>query len=329
MKNNDTRIAVDPVSTIQWIIYIPTLVVGLPLNLAALYLIVFRLRRWTESSVYLSNLIVNDVLLLFSLPFKMYAYERTWDLSMTFCSFLESLVFVNVYGSIVFIVCVSADRYVSLQFPFSKGLRSPRKAALVCLAVWAVIFGFTAPVYQLHERDNATLANANATKCFQDFSKKTWQKKWIIVTLESVFLVCTACVMFFSVRVMHILRQLRQRNPLDKKLRNNKSVKIVLSNLVAFLLCFIPYHVTVFIYFLAKSHTENPSFLRKCVHIASTVGSVNCLTDGFCYYLVLKESLRGGEEEDVFRKHLDDKVKEGTRDSCRWTGRGQAMMRTR
>ncbi|XP_010900608.2 G-protein coupled receptor 55a [Esox lucius] len=290
----------DPVRVIQWIIYIPTLVVGFPLNLAALYLLLFRICRWTESTVYLTSLIVNDILLLFSLPFKMYAYQNLWGLSMGFCSFLESLVFVNIYGSIVFIVCISADRYISLQFPFSKGLRSPRKATLVCLAVWLIIFAFTPPVYDLHKKENNTSSgNANETRCFQQFSNNTWQKTWIIVTLESVFMISTVSIVFFSVRVMQILRQLRRRNPLDEKLRDNKSVKIVLTNLVAFLVCFIPYHVAAFVYFLAKNYKEDTEIfhLRQFVHISSTVGSVNCLTDGFCYYLVLKESLLNVQRE--------------------------------
>lgn len=281
------------VCRIQWIVYVPTLVAGLPLNLAALWLILFRIQRWTESTVYLTSLVVNDSLLILSLPFKMYAYDRFWALGRGFCSFLENLVFVNIYGSIILIVCISGDRYISLQFPFkSKILRSPRKATLVCLVLWVLVFSATAPVYDLH-KDNGTSADVNIT-CFRGFSDSTWKKLWIITLMETVFLASTVAMVFFSVRVMQVLRNLRRRNPLDEKLRNNKSVKVVLSNLVAFLLCFIPYHVMALIYFLAKNKEADKSViepLREMVHITACVSSVNCLTDGICYYLILKESL--------------------------------------
>ncbi|XP_046892149.1 G-protein coupled receptor 55a isoform X2 [Hypomesus transpacificus] len=273
---------------IQWVVYVPTLVVGLPLNLAALWLLLFRIQRWTESTLYLTSLVINDSLLIFSLPFKMYAYNHLWALGTGFCTFLESLVFVNIYGSIILIVCISADRYISLQFPFeSKHLRSPRKAALVSLLLWVLVFSATAPVYDLHSKDG------NAY-CFQGFSDETWNKLWIIVLMEAVFSACTGAMVFFSVRVMQILRNLRRRNPLDQKLRNNKSVKVVLTNLVAFLLCFIPYHVMALIYFLAKRGQAGKDIitpLRDMVHISACVSSVNCLTDGMCYYLILKENL--------------------------------------
>ncbi|XP_035613936.1 G-protein coupled receptor 55a [Oncorhynchus keta] len=286
---------------IQWIVYVPTFVVGLPLNLATLWLLLFRIRRWTESTVYLSSLIINDILLIFSLPFKIYAFGRTWGLSMGFCTFLESLVFVNIYGSIVLIVCISGDRYVSLRFPFNgKRLHSPRKAALVCLAVWVTVFAFTTPVYELHNKNTTSLHNNNETRCFEGFSRETWGKKWIIVAMETVFTISTVTMLFFSVRVMQILSDIRRRNPLDKKVRDNKSVKIVLSNLVAFMLCFIPYHVAAVVYFLAKNGTENPDVinpLRDFVHISTCLGSVNCLTDGVCYYFILKENLLTASQE--------------------------------
>ncbi|XP_029537267.2 lysophosphatidic acid receptor 6-like [Oncorhynchus nerka] len=288
---------------IQWIVYVPTFMVGLPLNLAALWLLLFRMRRWTESTVYLSSLIINDSLLIFSLPFKMYAYEHNWGLSMGFCTFLESLVFVNIYGSIILIVCISGDRYVYLRFPINgKRLHSPRKAALVCLAVWVMVFAFTTPVYELHNKNNndTRMHKGNETKCFQKFSSETWKKKWIIIAIETVFSISTVAMVFFSVRVMQILSGMRRLNPLDDKLRNNKSVKIVLSNLVAFLLCFIPYHVAAVVYFLAKNRTEDPNVinpLRDFVHISMCLGSINCLTDGVCYYFILKENLLTASKE--------------------------------
>lgn len=283
---------------IQWIIYVPTFVVGLPLNMAALWLLLFRIRRWTESTVYLNSLIINDSLLIFSLPFKMYAYEHTWGLSMGFCTFLESLVFVNIYSSIVLIVCISGDRYVSLRFPLqAKRLRSPYSATFLCLAVWVTVFTLTKPVYELHNnKNNATrLPNNNIKEtrmCFQSFSSETWKKKWILIVMETVFTVSMVAMLFFSVCVIQILKDMRRRNPRDEKLRNNKSLKIVLSNLVAFLLFFIPYHVAALVYFLAKNRTEEPGIigpLRDFVHISTCVSSINCLMDGVCYYLILKE----------------------------------------
>lgn len=279
---------------VQWCVYVPILVVGLPLNLAALWLLLFRVRRLSESTVYLINLIINDSLLILSLPFKIHAYKKEWTLGNTFCSLLESLLYVNIYGSIMLSMCIAVDRYIVLQFPFAAlRLRSPRKAMLVCLVVWMTVFGCSIPIYNIHEGQNTT-----STYCFQQFSNSTWSKRWILVSMETVF-GCSALLMVFcSVRVVQILHDLRTRNPGDAKLRNNKSMKIVISNLVVFLLCFIPYHIAVLMYFHVK---RNNPFLdsdssiivpyRYFVHMAICISNVNILADGACYYFILKENL--------------------------------------
>ncbi|KAK7156804.1 hypothetical protein R3I94_006751 [Phoxinus phoxinus] len=285
----------DGVCWVQWCVYVPILVFGLPLNLAALWLLLFRVRRLSESTVYLINLIINDGLLILSLPFKIHAYKKEWTLGNTFCSLLESLLYVNIYGSIMLSMCIAVDRYIALQFPFAAlRLRSPRKAMLVCLVVWMMVFGCSIPIFNLHEEPNAT----STTFCFQQFSNRTWSKSWILVSMETVFCSSALLMVFCSVRVVQILHDLRKRNPGDAKLRNNKSMKIVLSNLVVFLTCFIPYHIAVLIYFHAKtSNSPSIDHLRYFVHISICISNVNILADGACYYFILKENLESAKRD--------------------------------
>ncbi|XP_051963674.1 lysophosphatidic acid receptor 6-like [Xyrauchen texanus] len=288
----------DWVCWFQWCMYVPILVAGLPLNLAALWQLCFRVHRRSESTVYLTNLIINDSLLMLSLPFKIHAYKKNWNLGRTFCSLLESLLYVNIYGSIMLSVCIAVDRYVGLQFPFAaRRLRSPRKAVIVCLVIWMVVFGCSTPIYKLHDNNEIS---TNTSYCFQHFSKSTWSKSGILVAMEMVFCSSAMVMVFCSVRVVQILRDLRARNPADGKLLNNKSVKIVLSNLVVFLTCFIPYHIAALMYFYAKSNIKNTDTINKLryfVHISICISNVNCLADGACYYFILKENLQSVRQE--------------------------------
>ncbi|XP_030633845.1 G-protein coupled receptor 55a [Chanos chanos] len=281
------------VCLVQWIVFVPTLIAGLPLNLAALWLLLFRVRRRSESTVYLLSLVLNDCLLLFSLPFKMHAYNREWKLGRGFCSMLESLVYVNIYGSILLTVCISVDRYVSLCSPFTaRRLRSPRKAWIVCFAIWSIICVASFPVYSFHS------ANSTDKYCFQNFSNDTWNQVGLVVSMQVVFCSSALVMVFCTLQVVRILHRLRRRNPEDEKLRNNKSIKIVMSNLFVFLACFIPYHVAVLIYFVAKNVGGSEIHpLREFVHISSCVSSINCLADGACYYFILKENLQSALRE--------------------------------
>ncbi|XP_062843367.1 G-protein coupled receptor 55a [Trichomycterus rosablanca] len=288
---NNTNSSTEWMKHFKFGIYIPVFTAGLPLNMAALWQLFFRVRRWNESTVYLLNLIINDCLLLLTLPFQMLAYGRPWTLGPSACSLFEIFTYVNIYGSILLIVCIAVDRYMALRFPFRR-LQSPRKAAIVCVLMWAVIFGFSFPVYSLHPK------NQSESYCFQHFSNQTWNKKWIVVCAEVVFCSSAVVMVFCSVQVVKILRELRQRNPNDIKLCNNKSMKIVLSNLVVFLVCFIPYHVAMLLYFhFKRSGDPGIQELRYFVHASLCVSNVNCLADGVCYYFILKENLQTAHRE--------------------------------
>ncbi|XP_043114572.1 G-protein coupled receptor 55a [Puntigrus tetrazona] len=294
--NSSTSYTCDWVCWVQRCVYVPVLVFGFPLILAALWQLLFRIRHWSESTVYLSNLIINDSLLMLSLPFKIHAYNKDWTLGQSFCSLLESLLYVNIYGSIMLSVCIAIDRYIALQFPFAaRRLRSPRKAMLACLVVWTMVFGCSFPIYRLHDHEQT-----NTTHCFQTFSNSTWSKSWILASMETVFCVSALVMVFCSVRVVQVLHKLRDRYPGDSKLRNNKSMKIVLSNLVVFLVCFIPYHVAAPVYFHAKTHKwkeHTINNLRYFVHVSICFSNVNILADGACYYFILKENLESAQRE--------------------------------
>ncbi|TRY93337.1 hypothetical protein DNTS_007721 [Danionella cerebrum] len=280
---------------VQRCVYVPILIFGLPLILAALWQLLFRVQRWSESTIYLLNLIINDSLLMLSLPFKIHAYRKPWTLGQTFCSLLESLLYVNIYGSIMLSVCIAVDRYIALQFPFAaRQLRSPRKAGLVCLIVWTIVFGSSSPIYKLHEEQ------VNNTFCFEQFSNKTWAKSYILVSMETVFCSSAIIMVFCSAQVVQILHKLRERNPGDAKLCNNKSMKIVLSNLVVFLTCFIPYHIAALLYFHAKTNQwkeDTIKHLRYFVHTSICISNMNILADGACYYFILKENLESAHRE--------------------------------
>lgn len=54
---------------LQLVVYIPVLTLGIPLNAIAFWVFCCKLKRWTETKVYMINLIIADSFLLFTLPF--------------------------------------------------------------------------------------------------------------------------------------------------------------------------------------------------------------------------------------------------------------------
>ncbi|NXX82463.1 GPR55 protein, partial [Urocolius indicus] len=270
----------------QLLMYTPTFTLGLLFNVMALSVLFFKVKKLSESAVYVIALIFLDTLLLFTLPFKIISYhlQDQWNLGSVFCSALESLYFVNMYGSILISLCICVDRYIAIRHPFTAPtLRSTKKAAMVCAIICLGISTGTVSTFQLHR---------GGSSCFHNFSNGTWKNAGLFSAVETTFFGSMAAMIFCTAQTLRCLR--KHRKPDNLQTHTSRAEKIVLTNLLAFLVCFTPYHVAYFMYFLVKNNIIHISFqqvLRDIVQITLCWANLNCCLDGVCYYFVLKESL--------------------------------------
>ncbi|XP_078058992.1 lysophosphatidic acid receptor 6-like [Mustelus asterias] len=269
------------VKRFQVIVSLITLALGLVLNVAALWSLCLKFKKWTVSAIYMTNLIISDVLLLFSLPFKTYAYQtEEWPLGLGFCKFLESLYYVNMYTSILITTLISVDRYIAIKHPFLAGtIRSPKKTVIGCVVVWIIIWSCCIYIYSKESSQN----------CFYNHSSSVW-KPTTVATVQSIFLITALIMIFCSARIIQTLQRNGTLN--TEKKDNSKSVKIVLSNLLTFLVCFTPYHVGILLYFAARNCWVPGSYtvpLRNFLQICLCLANVNCVLDALYYYFVINE----------------------------------------
>uniref|UniRef100_W5MAM3 G protein-coupled receptor 55 n=1 Tax=Lepisosteus oculatus TaxID=7918 RepID=W5MAM3_LEPOC len=289
-------------NSLQLVVYIPTFALGLILNSLALFVFCIQLRKWTESTIYMTNLSLMDLLLLLSLPFKMHASQNEWSVNKKmFCTFLESLYFVSTYGSIYTIMCISIDRYIAIKHPFkAKVLRSPKKALIVCAVIWVVVWTGTSPVYSFHKDKDA-----NLLRCFHGFSEESWNPA-VIINLEIFgFLIPMLVMVFCSIQIIRTLKQ-SQRNP---DMQNNKTcIRIIYANLFVFLVSFTPSHLGIYLQFLVRQN-----YFKECnttekislfVQITMCLANITCCLDAICYYFITKE-LRSSSKDNIrrFRSH--------------------------
>ncbi|XP_078420647.1 G-protein coupled receptor 55-like [Cetorhinus maximus] len=282
MGNNTVNMVLDSsVKRFLVIVNPPTFVLGLVLNVVALWILCFKCKKWTVSTIYMINLIISDILLLFSLPFKIYAYQaEAWILSPGFCNFLESLYYVNTYASMLIIMLISLDRYIAIKHPFlARTFRSLKKTVIACALVWIVVWSCCISLYIKRESAN----------CFFKHSASVWNMP-TVVTLQTIFLVTALLVVFCSIQIIRTLK--RSDSLKSEKISRSKSTKIVLSNLLTFLVCFTPYHVGILMYFLARNCWIADGYLvplRNFLQICLCLANVNCVLDAIYYYFVINE----------------------------------------
>ncbi|XP_067898159.1 G-protein coupled receptor 35-like [Heterodontus francisci] len=282
----------ESVKYFQLVVYIPTFIVGLILNALALQSFCWKLRKWTETTIYMTSLALSDIMVLVTLPFKIYSYHYKWT-NKTLCILVTSLYRINICTSIFIITCISIDRYIAIKYPFrSKVLRSPMKAAVlsavlwIFTSLWSILFAYK--YYFAYNEPNATKSDM---VCFQAHFHRN--SIFSIVPTVIVFVAIPLIIVTFcSVQIIQTLQQRGMSNAGGFSTR--RTIWIIAANAVVFVVCFMPFNIAsivhvVMIYMNAKCTLLNQ--LRSFSQVAMCIANINCCLDGFCFYFVTVEAL--------------------------------------
>lgn len=144
-----------PMTTIIPVIYSVVSVLGITANaLAVCVLGHANTSRRTVANTFMLNLCVSDLLFLLSLPLwaVYYANGYHWPFGLVACKVCGFLLPLNLYASIFFITSMSVDRYLAIVHPLrSQSARDPKRARLTCIFVWVLAFACSAPALFLRK----------------------------------------------------------------------------------------------------------------------------------------------------------------------------------
>ncbi|XP_010132227.1 PREDICTED: lysophosphatidic acid receptor 5 [Buceros rhinoceros silvestris] len=270
--------------------YILIFVTGLTLNVMALWIFIRYLRLKSVVMIYMFNLAVSDLTFTLSLPLRLYYYSNHhWPFGNTLCQVSGSVFQINMYGSCLFLMCINLDRYVAIVHPLRwRHLRRPKVAKLLCLIVWVVIFTGSIPTAIVHKQNPCKVQNQTVYLCFESFSNNMWQNNLFpLVVLAEIlgFLLPLSSVTYCSIRIFQELCQDSQ----TKTLRQQKTIRLLLVNLVIFITCFVPYNTTLAVYGMIKAQVlkveqETQASVRQVLITTMLLASMNCTLDPLIYY---------------------------------------------
>ncbi|KAM7383538.1 hypothetical protein PAMP_003182 [Pampus punctatissimus] len=236
--------------------------VGMVLNIVALYVFCVRIKIKTTSVIYTINLAVTDLLVNLSLPTRILLYY-SGGTCLT-CSYLHIFsYFVNMYCSILFLTCICVDRYLAIvQVEASRRWRSSSVAKCVCVSVWlfAIVFTYSFLSTAFHH-----------TGCCIS--------KLLFLTITEFFLPLVIIVVF-TLRIMWALadRRLMQQS----RERRRRAVQLLTTVLIIFTVCFTPFHIRqVVVYF----YPDMPHHVIV-YHLTVTLSSLNSCLDPVVYCFV-------------------------------------------
>ncbi|XP_048883313.1 lysophosphatidic acid receptor 4 [Brienomyrus brachyistius] len=271
------------------VVYSIVFVLGLITNCASLFVFCFRMKMRNETTLFMTNLAVSDLVFVFTLPFKIfYNVNRHWPFGDWLCKLSGTAFITNIYGSMLFLTCISVDRFLAIVYPFrSRSIRTRRNAAIVCAAVWLLILGggITVTFFSTTNRANSN----SSTTCFEGFSKKTWKTylSKITIFIEVVgFLIPLLLNLACSSMVLRTLR--RPATLCQIGTNKERVLRMIVVHVAIFVVCFVPYNSILFLYAMVRTQAlascSVEHFARTLYPITLCVATLNCCFDPVVYY---------------------------------------------
>ncbi|XP_077421603.1 lysophosphatidic acid receptor 6a [Vanacampus margaritifer] len=295
-------------------------VVGLITNVVAIYIFACSLKLRNETTTYMMNLVASDLLFVFTLPLRVFYFiNRSWPFGSVLCKVSVSLFYTNMYGSILFLTCISVDRFLAIVHPFrSRTLRTKRNAKLVCGAVWVLVLSGSLPTGFLLDTTSLQRPRTNATFCFENFSSNQWKSHLskVVIFIETVgFVIPLLLNVGCSVMVLQTLRRPHKvSRDGGGKLNKTKILRMIAVHLSTFCFCFIPYNVNLVFYSLVRTKTLEGCFAESVVRtiypVALCIAVSNCVFDPIVYYFTSETIQNSIKRKSLAGRPCDAKFSE-------------------
>ncbi|XP_017580387.1 lysophosphatidic acid receptor 6 [Pygocentrus nattereri] len=274
------------------VVYALVFVSGLILNFMALIVFFFQTKSRSHTIIYMTNLALADLLLVCTLPLRIYHYFH--KLPQKTCEIAGLILLVNMYGSIFLLTCVSLDRCLAVCFPMSSRVREGRKKApLVCVGIWMLTIGASLPMYLAGGKNK--INKTGQEHCFRSFPYYAIQTPAMTSSIVIGFGIPLVIMVLCSWGLVQAIRKSAAAQT-DGLVNSRKIQKMISTNLAIFLLCFLPYHLMLAVLYSYNKHTKSmPCAVISAYQYSLMTACLNAALDPLAYYFTT----------ETFRKNVD------------------------
>ncbi|XP_073466477.1 B2 bradykinin receptor-like [Aquarana catesbeiana] len=246
--------------------------------------------RCTVAEIYLGNMAAADLVFVSGLPLWAIYISRgfSWQFGDFLCVAVNTLIMLNLFASIYFLLMVSIDRYLALVKTMSAGrMRRPWWAKVICAMIWT--FALVVSLPKIIFRKVNFVSELNITACILDPPSNEWNIVNNIFLNVIGFLIPVIVIGFCSFQIVNVLRNNTMQK--FKEINNEKrATLLVLSVLLVFIACWLPFQISTFIdtlmhlNVLHKCSVEQPNEIFN--QISTYIGFSNSCINPLLYVIV-------------------------------------------
>lgn len=240
------------------------------------------------TDTFLLHLAISDLLLAFTLPLFAVQWAHGWVFGLTACKISGALFSLNRYSGILFLACISFDRYLAIVHAISSGWkRNTCHAQIACAFIWVVCLGLSALdiIYkQVEKVDTGKLGNLFFCKVVYPVKSTQWQIGLHLVSVIVGFGLPLLIMLYCYIRIFRSLCNATRR-------QKRKSLRLIVSLVSVFVICWAPYSGFQLTDSLLKLEVLTPSCVRGHVLdigtvITESVGLSHCALNPLLYGFV-------------------------------------------
>ncbi|XP_029315090.1 C-X-C chemokine receptor type 2-like isoform X2 [Cottoperca gobio] len=238
----------DAVTVFYSVFYVLIFVLAIPGNLIVGLVIGLSKQSLPPSDLYLLHLAVADLLLALTLPFWATSVTRGWVFGDSMCKIITILQELSFYSSILFLTCISMDRYMVIVRAM-EARRANRQMFSwgVCAAVWAVGALLSLPGLLNSSFKSQTSNQIVCAELYDTKSRDVWRLTTRILRHTLGFLIPLAIMLpCYGVTIKRLLH-------VRGGFQRQRAMRVIVSVVVAFLLCWTPYHISVMVDTLSRA----------------------------------------------------------------------------
>ncbi|XP_070614445.1 type-2 angiotensin II receptor [Erythrolamprus reginae] len=245
----------------------------------------------TVANVYIFNLAVADLLSLASLPVWAASYTNgyNWVFGSMMCKLSSSILCLTMFASIFFITCLSVNRYQAIVHPFRCQRGTLERAFVTTFAVWGLAALTSLPTFCWRKVNYVNELGVNAcVMAYPSENYAAWSAATALVKNLLGFLLPMAIILgsYLSIRV-----HLKKAQGFAKSMRvKDRVLKLVAAVVVAFFICWLPFHLLTFLDALSWmeviSRCHLTSVIDAVLPFGLCMGFANSCVNPLLYYFV-------------------------------------------